>query len=183
MSVDLAREILRDRGQFGLGVVVRSLDDRIDAGGHLEALCEHPWIQGSHARRVGRQPPGREPPGAPLVRPERYRHAEGDTRRRRHLDTRLAFLQKCPPVLHARSCPQERRPPVGELTGEPDRARRQRRQRDWHGHIREHAQAQRSRIRRWIREPIPARGALEPPSPSRAIARVAAPTRCRASPR
>ena len=152
---DLARESLRGRGQFGLRVVLRDLDDGVDAVGHPEAVCEHPWVQGSHARRVGRQPPGSEASGALLVGPERRRDTDGDTGRRGHLGTSLALLQKGPPVLHTRSCPQERRPPVGQLSGEPDRARRQRRQHDRHGHIRDHAQAQRSSVRRWIREPIP----------------------------
>ena len=121
----LARETLRDRGQFGPGVAVRSLDDRIDARGHLRSTLRASVDTGvpcASCRADGRPAASRRAlswsgPSATGT-PTETRVGVGAS------TPRLAFLHRSPPLLHARSCPQERRPTVGQLTGahliEPD---------------------------------------------------------------
>ena len=98
----------------------------------------------------------------------------------RRREARLPSIARA--LLDARSCPEERTPPVSQLAGEPDGCRRQRGELDWHALLGEHAQPQ-------VGAPDaglgcdPRSGALAPPSTSRAIERVAAPTARRGSPR
>ena len=128
----LVRKLLGRRGQLGLALELRGVDHGVQRGAHPEPLAEHARIEGSHAGRVGRQPPRGEPAGRRLVGPQRDGDADGDPRGRRRGGARLAVVEQRAAVGHARARPQERRPFVGELAREADRLRRERRQHQRH---------------------------------------------------
>ena len=152
-------ELLSRCGQVWLAIAVRGIDHGLEAGGHPEALSEHARIERSHPGGVRRQPPCGEAPGALLVGPDRDGDADRDARRSGNLATRLALLEQSPPLVDARSRPEERRPFVSELAGEADRARGERREHEGHRHVGDDARAQGPRTGRGFGSRSPLRSA------------------------